>query len=631
MKNVGRGGALGALLCMLAACGGSNSSNSSGSSSPSSTGPSSAAPQVALTSSNYSAAPASTAVVAIYRSGNSAGTATVGYTTVNGSALAGTDYTATSGSVSWSDGETAVKTVSVPVTSRAAGKHFAIALTSVEGQATFGSPTAATVAVAGTAGSSSPTSATNSSASASGTMIPSATQIVDSSHNVWTVSAGTVYEGGAAAGYSGNVALLLYYGGTIYQENKTCLWWSWNGSAWVSTSNPAPSLTPACASTTAAAPAASSSTVTPSGNFGIQVKGNHFVSSLDGSVLHLVGSNVSGLEGGAGNSPRVWGGFSGTTVAQWKTIASTWGINIIRLPINSYDWLNIVCVDPGSGNAHSAYSSNGNGTYTPDPKGIFRGIVAQTVANLTAAGLYVILDLHWDAPNNAAGQPQCPVGQPAFAGSDHALDFWSSIATTFQGNPAVMFELFNEPFGDGVYGHSVNNVAPGPDAFLMRDGGPLAPFHMQNNPAGNTDLILNHGGQAPVASKQAMINAIRATGATNVILDSPIWWAGEIETWLAAKPTDPLGQLAVAWHIYGYNKGPAPALNVLAKGYPIMITENEGFDAALNGGRSSNGYAWAAANDIGCLQWGWNNWGGASNLQALVRINPWSAGGAPLP
>ncbi len=488
--------------------------------------------------------------------------------------------------------------------------------------------------LSGSSSSSSGASSAIASASANGAMTPSATQLVDAAHNVWTVAGGVVYENGKTAGYSANVATLLYYGGTIYQENKTCLWWSWNGSAWVSTSNPAPSLTPACASTTAAAPtspAASSSTVTPSGNFGIQVKGNHFVSSLDGSVLHLVGSNVSGLEGGAGNSPRVWGGFSGTSVAQWKTIASTWGINIIRLPINSYDWLNIVCVDPGSGNAASSYSSNGNGTYTPDPKGIFHGIVAQTVANLTAAGLYVILDLHWDAPNNAAGQPQCPVGQPAFAGSDHALDFWSSIATTFQGNPAVMFELFNEPFGDGVYGDSVNNVAPGPDALLMRDGGLLAPFHMQNNPAGNTDLILNHGGQAPVAGKQAMINAIRATGATNVILDSPIWWAGEIETWLAAKPTDPLGQLAVAWHIYGYNKGPAPALNVLAKGYPIMITENEGFDAALDGGRSSNGYAWAAANDIGCLQWGWNNWGGASNLQALVSTNPWSAGGAPPP
>ncbi len=510
-----------------------------------------------------------------------------------------------------------------------------------------------------------------SNASANDTMIPSASQIVDGAGNVWTVAGGVVYENGKAAGYSANVIRLLYSGATVYQQNKLCLWWSWNGSKWLATTNPAPGVTPACpatpaasspvasatgspkpvptpastpASTPAPAPAptpapapapaptpASSSTVTPSGNFGIQVKGNHFVSSLDGSVLHLVGSNVSGLEGGAGNSPRVWGGFSGTSVAQWKTIASTWGINIIRLPINSYDWLNIVCVDPGSGNAASSYSSNGNGTYTPDPKGIFHGIVAQTVANLTAAGLYVILDLHWDAPNNAAGQPQCPVGQPAFAGSDHALDFWSSIATTFQGNPAVMFELFNEPFGDGVYGDSVNNVAPGPDALLMRDGGLLAPFHMQNNPAGNTDLILNHGGQAPVAGKQAMINAIRATGATNVILDSPIWWAGEIETWLAAKPTDPLGQLAVAWHIYGYNKGPAPALNVLAKGYPIMITENEGFDAALDGGRSSNGYAWAAANDIGCLQWGWNNWGGASNLQALVSTNPWSAGGAPLP
>jgi len=96
------------------------------------------------------------------------------------------------------------------------------------------------------------TDSSGPSSSASGTMIPWATQIVDSALNVWTVTGGVVYEGGKTAGYSANVALLLYYGGTLYQENKSCLWWSWNGSAWVASSNPAPKATPACSA--AAAP-----------------------------------------------------------------------------------------------------------------------------------------------------------------------------------------------------------------------------------------------------------------------------------------------------------------------------------------------------------------------------------------
>src|ERR1700686_3150746 len=288
-----KAGALCALLAMLAACGGSNSSASVGTSpssstsSSSSTGTSTGAPLVALTSATYTAAPASSAIVAIYRTGTTAGAASVGYTTVNGTAMAGTDYTATSGAVTWSDGEAAVKTVAVPVTSRAAGKQFAVALTSVQGQASFGSPTAATVAVADSSG-----------VSASGTMIPSATQIVHSTHTVWTLASGVVYQGGTAVAHSANISLLLYFGGTLYQQNKSCLWGSWSGSAWVASSNPAPTLTPACSSAPASVTPPTTPT-TPTGGFGIQVKGDQFVSAKDGSPLQLVGTNISGLETGS--------------------------------------------------------------------------------------------------------------------------------------------------------------------------------------------------------------------------------------------------------------------------------------------------------------------------------------------
>jgi Glycosyl hydrolase family 26 len=116
-----------------------------------------------------------------------------------------------------------------------------------------------TVASSSSSSSSSSSGGSATSASASGTMIPSATQIIDSAHNVWTLTGGAVNEGGVAAGYSANVSLLLYYGGTIYQENKTCLWWSWSGGAWVSTSNPAPTITPACSTVVASVTSSSSS------------------------------------------------------------------------------------------------------------------------------------------------------------------------------------------------------------------------------------------------------------------------------------------------------------------------------------------------------------------------------------
>jgi len=147
------------LTAALAGCGGGGSSAdaaagaaASGSTASVSSSSSNGTGLVALSSSAYTAAPATNALVTIYRVGSSQGTATVGYTTVNGSATAGVDYVTTAGSVSWQDGDATPKTVAVPVTSQASGKEFAFALTSIAGQASFGFPATATVGIAGNAG-----------------------------------------------------------------------------------------------------------------------------------------------------------------------------------------------------------------------------------------------------------------------------------------------------------------------------------------------------------------------------------------------------------------------------------------------------------------------------------------------
>jgi hypothetical protein len=155
---------IGILAVTLAACGGAggqpgSSAPSSTSSQSSSTGSPSAAANsqasVALSSSSYTAAPASGAVITIYRVGSPQGTATVGYSTVNGTATAGADFVQTSGQVSWADGDSTPRQVVVPVSNAANGKHFMFALTSLVGQVVFGSPAVATVGVNGIAAASS--------------------------------------------------------------------------------------------------------------------------------------------------------------------------------------------------------------------------------------------------------------------------------------------------------------------------------------------------------------------------------------------------------------------------------------------------------------------------------------------
>jgi hypothetical protein len=356
------------------------------------------------------------------------------------------------------------------------------------------------------------------------------------------------------------------------------------------------------------------------------VSGNKLVSTKDGSTVEIIGTNISGLE--TGMNWR-WPQFSSAGADFWSKVLNYGGsgINTVRLPLNEASWLNYTCFDSGVGASGSFYTAASSGGYTPDPQNVYQATVKKAVADATAAGLYVILDLHWGAPNNAIGQPLCPIGQPAYADSDHALTFWKQVANAFKGNTAVIFELFNEPFGGNDYGKWVTGIdGAGPDAITMRDGGVYAPFLAQNNSSGNNMVTIAPSGR--VAGMQDMINAIRGEGATNVILSAPIGWAGEIETWLASKPTDPLGQLGVSWHLYGYAKGTTYPLAVLSAGYPIVITETYGFDPGVDGGKSAAGYAWARQNNIGYLWWGWNDWGG-QQLSAELSHAPWYDSTAP--
>jgi YVTN family beta-propeller protein len=73
-----------------------------------------------------------------------------------------------------------------------------------------------------------------STPSANGTAIPTAKEIIDNGRDVWTLSGGKAYENNELTP-SSDVILLLFYGGSVYQENNHHLWFGWNGQAWKST------------------------------------------------------------------------------------------------------------------------------------------------------------------------------------------------------------------------------------------------------------------------------------------------------------------------------------------------------------------------------------------------------------
>ena len=328
----------------------------------------------------------------------------------------------------------------------------------------------------------------------------------------------------------------------------------------------------------------------------VAVRGNHLVDG-SGKTLQLRGVSISGLEntavqGWAASSAGYsnWGDSGLGQEPNWSQLAA-WQMNVVRLPLNETSWLGRACTNPYTGAKQN-----------PDPGGNYRATVQNSVADAIAAGLYVILDLHWSAP---AGY--CATGQTQMADRDNSLDFWTSIANTFKGNPAVIFELFNEPFGLDKY------PIPSSDWSTLRDGGLYFTFVHQNSTTGSLD-VTTLTWQA--SGMQAMLDAVRATGATNVVLVGTMGWNGDLRQWSIYAPRDAIGQMALAWHVYPWGKDASkPAWSGMGNQYvfaanittqvPIVITET-GQSYALE----QKLLPWAdATRSVSYLLWSWNPWG----------------------
>ena len=87
--------------------------------------------------------------LAVQRTLGTSGPASVNFATVDGSAKAGTDYTQTSGTLSWADGESGTKTITIPVHNDGVvtgDRSFSLALSTASG-ATLTDPSSATITI----------------------------------------------------------------------------------------------------------------------------------------------------------------------------------------------------------------------------------------------------------------------------------------------------------------------------------------------------------------------------------------------------------------------------------------------------------------------------------------------------
>ena len=303
----------------------------------------------------------------------------------------------------------------------------------------------------------------------------------------------------------------------------------------------------------------------------LHVSGNQLVSA-SGSAVVLHGVNRSGGEFACVQGNGIWNGVMDQASI---TAMKSWGITAVRVPLNEACWNAESYVNPAY--AGAAYQQ----------------AVEQYVSLLNDNGIVAILDLHWTdgaytgtSSGCSSAEATCQKPMPDAA---QAIPFWTSVATAFKGNNAVIFDLFNEPYPERADSY---NETEGWQCW--RDGG--------------SSCV---GISYPVAGMQAVVNAIRGTGASNVIMLGGLEYANDLTQWLAYEPADPDHNLVASWHSYNFNTCAAQScwasqVAPVAAVVPVIageIGENDCADTYLTPLMS-----WLDGEHISYLAWTWNNW-----------------------
>jgi hypothetical protein len=308
----------------------------------------------------------------------------------------------------------------------------------------------------------------------------------------------------------------------------------------------------------------------------IAVVGNHFVNGA-GQTIRLLGVNREGTEyacvNGSGYSVGAEDATDAATIASWST-------NAVRIPVNEDCWLGI--------NGLPAYG-------TADG---YRQMIESYVSALNADGVYAILDLQWTAPGAA------PADGLRTMPDDNSPPFWTSVARAFAGDPAVLFDAFNEP-------HSVSWSC-------WRDGGCSVPDAVDGTPPDPSQTYTAVG-------MQTLIDTIRATGARQPILIAGLNHGNDLSGWLPNAPIDPDGQLAAAFHVYQPNSCATTScfdstVASVAAMVPVTTLEFSEQDCSQNWDNAL--MSWDDAHGVGYLGWGWFIL--TRHCQSLYLITDWS-------
>ncbi len=306
----------------------------------------------------------------------------------------------------------------------------------------------------------------------------------------------------------------------------------------------------------------------------LHVSGNKLVDANGNTVvLHGVDRSGTEYECVQGN-----GIFDGPNDQASITAIKSWGpVNAVRVPLNEACW-----------NAESYVNS-------ADAGANYINAIKSYVSLLNSNGIVAILDLHWtDGTYTGPGQGSCTSSNQAEAfcqkpmpDAAQAIPFWTSVANTFKGNDAVIFDLFNEPFPEQA---DSTNETEGWQCWLN----------------GGSSCV---GISYTVAGMQTLVNAVRSAGANNVLMLGGLEWSNDLTQWLQHEPTDPDHNLAASWHSYNFNACSNQScwtsqVAPVAASVPVVAGEIGENDCA--GTYITPLTRWMESEGISFLAWAWN-------------------------
>ena len=290
----------------------------------------------------------------------------------------------------------------------------------------------------------------------------------------------------------------------------------------------------------------------------IKVVGTKIINSQGMPVL-LRGVNAASMEWTSDGQGHI--------LKTIDTAIHDWHVNIIRLPLSEDRWF-----------GHGPEQTNGFQGY--------RELIHQVVEACETNRCYIILDLHWSDCNEWGTN----IGQHSMPDLNSVL-FWKDLATVYANNPAVIYDLYNEP-------HDVSWD-------VWQNGGRITdrPNGRKAGPARAYDCV----------GMQTLLDTVRATGAKNVVVAGGLDWAYDFSGILDGRQlSDPHGNGVIyANHCYDNKHDSVNTwirkMEEASAKLPVMVTE---FGGSSGPSREVPADNWLlhVMQALNNHQWSWTAW-----------------------